>query len=122
MPGISIACSWPSIVIFIPAGSASGTGWPRSRSHCCMLAISSCWALMIRSASRRTEALAPWVGAQPAITMAWAWWPIMPDMKCTSASVWDTGRPAEARPAPGEFPVPAQPVTIGRRMSVVTTA
>ena len=26
-------------------------------------------------------------GAKPAMTSAWAWWPIMPDMKRTSASV-----------------------------------
>ena len=42
------------------------------------MAISSCWALMIRSAEARTDGLAPCVGAQPAITMAWAWWPIIP--------------------------------------------
>ena len=87
MPGISISCSAPFIIIFIPAGRASGTGSRRSRSHCCIVAISSCWALMIRAASVRTEGLAPCVGAQLDITMAWAWWPIMWDMKSTSAWV-----------------------------------
>ena len=33
------------------------------------------------------DELAPCVGASFAITMAWAWWWIMPDMKLTSASV-----------------------------------
>ena len=81
MPGISISCSTPFIFIFMPAGFASGTGCRRSRSQVCMVAISSCWALMIRSHRVRTDGLAPWVGAQPAMTMAWAWWPIMSDMK-----------------------------------------
>ena len=37
---------------------------------------------MIRAHSVRTDGLAPWVGAQPAMTIACAWWPIMPDMNC----------------------------------------
>ena len=68
MPGMSISCSSPFIVIFIPVAEGSGTGWRRSRSHCCIRAISSVWALMIRWQSVRTEGPAPCVGAQPAIT------------------------------------------------------
>jgi hypothetical protein len=80
MPGISIRG--------IDMVWASGTGRPRSPSHARMVAISSCCALMIREASVRTDGLAPWVGAQAAITRACAWWPIMSDMKRTSASVY----------------------------------
>src|SRR6478609_6633507 len=53
-----------------------------------MPTISSCWALMIRAARMRTDGPAPCEGAQPAITMAWAWWAIMPVMKATSAAVY----------------------------------
>jgi hypothetical protein len=52
-----------------------------------MVAISSCWALMILDARVWTEGLAPCVGAQRDITMAWAWCPIIDDMKRTSAAV-----------------------------------
>ena len=64
----------------------SGTGSPRSRSHRFMRAISSCWPTTIRSARRTIEGLAPWLAAQPAISTAWAWWPIMPVMNCASAA------------------------------------
>ena len=40
MPGISISCSMPFIFIFMP-GVRSGTGWPRSPSQRCIVAISS---------------------------------------------------------------------------------
>jgi hypothetical protein len=85
MPGMS--CCMPAMSCPAPA-FASGTGLPRSRSHCCMIAISSCWALMIRSASVRTDALPACVGARRDISMACAWWPIIADMKCTSATVY----------------------------------
>jgi hypothetical protein len=39
------------------------------------------------AASVRTDGLAPWVSAMRAIVRAWAWWPIMADMKRTSAAV-----------------------------------
>src|SRR2546422_11705465 len=39
----------------------------------------------MRSHRTRSAGLAPCEGAQPAIWMAWAWWPIIPDTKCTSA-------------------------------------
>ncbi len=42
---------------------------------------------MIREASVCTDELAPWVGAHLEMTMAWAWWPIMPVMKSMSALV-----------------------------------
>src|SRR5689334_24287873 len=96
MPGISISCSMPFMVIFIGPPVASGTGWPRSASHRCMVAISSRWALMIRAHRVWIDGLAPWLGAQPAITMACAWWPIMPVMNLASAAV-DTSRLLSAR-------------------------
>src|SRR6185503_17392696 len=67
---------------------ASGTGCCRSPSQRCIVAISSCWALMMRSARMRTELLAPCDGAQRDITIAWAWCPIIADMKWTSAAVY----------------------------------
>ena len=88
MPGMSMSISMPFIFIRIGAGTASGTFWRRSRSHCCMSAISSVCALMMRSQSVRSGALAPCVGAHLAMTMACAWWLIIPCMKYTSASVY----------------------------------
>src|SRR5258708_40037178 len=43
---------------------------------------------MIRAASVRTDGLASWEGAHPAITIACAWCPIMWNMKETSAAVY----------------------------------
>ena len=71
----------------VPSMWTSGTGWPRSRSHVCMVAISSRWALSMRAARRWTAGLAPCVGAMAAMTRAWAWCPIIPVIKCVSASV-----------------------------------
>ena len=65
----------------------SGTGCPRSRSHCCISAISSFCALMMRAARVWICGLAPWVGAIRDITIAWAWWPIMSVTNAASAGV-----------------------------------
>ena len=72
MPGMSITCSAPPIVIFMPSGFGSGTGCRRALSQLDIRTISSVWALMMRSVSRTTAGLAPWVGAQRAILMACA--------------------------------------------------
>src|SRR5258706_123427 len=88
MPAISITCSIPFIIIFMPCGDGSGTGCRRSRSHCDMRLISSVCALMMRAQSVWTEELAPCVGHQRAMTMACAWWLIIPVMKSISALVY----------------------------------
>ena len=85
MPGMRGACCIPGIMSC--EAFASGVISRRSRSQRCMKAISSRWATTIRSHSARTASLAPWLGAQPAINTAWAWCPIMPCMKWTSAAV-----------------------------------
>jgi len=88
IPGMSMpACSWWA--------SASGTVWRRSPSQRCIIAISSVCATTIRSARIRTSARASWLTAQPAMTMACAWWPIIPCMNFTSADVYG-GRPLSA--------------------------
>jgi hypothetical protein len=81
-----------------------------------MIAISSCCPLATRSASRRTDGLAARVGAQPAMIRAWAWWPIMLDMKRTSASVYGY-RPAGWGPGcAAPWPLRAQAVAPDRRI------
>src|SRR5256885_5522649 len=60
-----------------------------------MTAISSRGPTTMRSHSARTAGLAPWAGAQPAISTACAWCTIMPDMNATSAAL-DAGRPLAA--------------------------
>src|SRR4051794_31263890 len=47
---------------------------------------------MIRSANLSTDGLAPWLGAQRAMTIACEWWRIIWDMK--SISAWVYGRRA----------------------------
>src|SRR5436190_3315467 len=84
-----------------PRGSAGGTSWLCSRSQRCANAISSRWATTMRSHRIRTDSLAPWEGAQPAIRMAWAWWPIIPARKCTSAAVKDVAAVVEGDEARG---------------------
>ena len=87
MPGMSIM--WPGMLMSIPAcGSfASGTRSPRSRSHACISSMSSFCERMILRAKSATCSLAPWVGAQRAITTACAWCPIIPCMNRVSAAV-----------------------------------
>src|SRR5205809_2719857 len=57
-----------------------------------MSAISSRCPTTMRSHTARSAGLASCVGAQPAISTAWAWWAIMPVTKCTSAALYP-GRP-----------------------------
>ena len=78
----------PPIVIFMPRGSASGTGWFRSFSHACINPISAVCAIAMRPQKIWSDLLAPCDSAHPAIFTACAWWPIMPDMNSMSAAVY----------------------------------
>src|SRR3989454_8981139 len=72
IPGIIGAGSMPGIMGCVALGS--GTSSCRSRSQRCMSAISSPWPTTIRSHRARSGGLASWLGAQPAISTACAWW------------------------------------------------
>ena len=76
----------PPIFIFMPAGLARAPADCGRASHAHQRDLVGC-ALMIRSRSAARLARAM-VGAHFAITMAWAWWWIIPDMKWMSAAVY----------------------------------
>jgi hypothetical protein len=85
IPGISITCSAPCIRHLHRRGSGLGhrlAAVAQPALHGGDLVL-----LRVDDARRqmRMDGLASCVGAQLAITMAWAWWPIMWDMNFTSA-------------------------------------
>ena len=78
----------PPIIIFMPRGSASGTGWFLSfepglhQADLGRLAERDAAAEDLKRLARAVR-LPP----NPAIFTACAWWAIMPDMKAMSAAV-----------------------------------
>ena len=77
MPSIRMSCQ----------EAVSGVNCPYRRSHACMMTISGTCDWSIFRESLSTCGLAPFASAIRDITMAWAWWAIMPCMNSTSAFV-----------------------------------
>ncbi len=74
MPGMCIACG-------------SGASCPRARSQRCIMPISSCCEIRIRSPSLRMSSLLVFFSSSATMSSAWAWWWIIPCMKVMSAWV-----------------------------------
>jgi hypothetical protein len=70
----------------VPGGRVRGE-LPVPASHPCMMMISGTCDWSIFRESLSTCGLAPFASAIRDITMAWAWWAIMPCMNSTSAFV-----------------------------------
>ena len=94
MPGISSASP-------VRDGRSSGTCWPRERSHSRIIWISSAWESSMRLASWRIVSRSLREASCSVISIAWAWWAIIPCMNFTSASV--NRIPARSEASSGEI-------------------
>ena len=94
MPGISSASP-------VRDGRSSGTCWPRDRSHSRIIWISSAWESSMRLASWRIVSRSLREASCSVISIAWAWWAIIPCMNFTSASV--NRIPARSEASSGEI-------------------
>jgi hypothetical protein len=79
MPGIMPSSVW--------CACSEGMSCPRARSQARIMSISSAWETAMRWPSSFISSREVRASMSAVISMAWAWWPIIPCMNFTSAGV-----------------------------------